>query len=91
MIYLKLTNVYDVRMGGVEVPFFHVYPIDPAPFVGKTFLSLLVVLEALSKINRQCMYGPISGFCLFPLIYMSICMLAPHTRVSETLQLYSKT
>lgn len=79
MINLKLINVYDVRMGGVEVPFFHVYPVDPAPFVGKTFLSLLGCLRAF--VNRQCMYGSISGFCLFPLIYMSICLLAPHTRV----------
>lgn len=49
MIYLKLINVYDVRMGGVEVPFFHVYPVDPAPFVGKTFLSLLGCLRGFVK------------------------------------------
>lgn len=59
--------------------FVRFYPVDPAPFVGKTFLSLLDCLGAFIK-NQWTVdvWVYFRTLYLVPLISMSICMLAPH-------------
>lgn len=70
IICLKLIYMHDMRINSIEIQLFSMF----AQLIQLTFLSLWIVLEPLSKINRQYMW--VYFWTLFKFLW-SICLFMP--------------